>query len=332
MRILFMGAREDEMPAVESWRAAHPEHEVTTTTDVLEASSLADLEGFEALTVQQVISPEPEVYERLAELGYRQISSRTAGVDMFDLDRLRELGIAVTNVPVYSPNAIAEFALASALHLTRRFPAIEEKTAAHDFRFAGLMGRELATMRVAILGTGSIGLRTARLFHALGAEVVGYDPYPRPDFGEVGTYRPTLEEAVEGADVLSLHMPALAENHHLVDAELLARLAPGAVLVNAARGGLVDTRAVLDALDSGRLLGAALDTYENEARYFRFDWEGEDLGDPVLAELLDRPDVLLTPHVAFYTDTAVQNLVTGGLDNAVLAARTGTAPSVMNGV
>lgn len=330
MKILFMGAREDEMPPLEVWRAAHPEHEVTVTEDVLSAETVADLEGYDALTVQQVISPEPEVYDRLAAMGFSQLSSRTAGVDMFDLAALRERGIAVTNVPVYSPNAIAEFALASALHLTRRFPAIEEKMEARDFRFAGLIGREVATLKVAVLGTGSIGLRTARLFHALGADVVGYDPYPRPDFGEVGRYADTVEEAVEGADVVSLHMPALESNHHLVDAALLARLAPGAVLVNAARGSIVDTQAVLDALDSGQLVGAALDTYEHEAPYFRYDWEGKDLGDPVLEQLLERDDVLLTPHVAFYTDTAVQNLVAGGLDNAVEVVETGTCRSIMN--
>lgn len=330
MKILFMGAREDEMPAVQAWQAKHPEHEVTVTEHVLEMATLADLEGHDAITLQQVISPEPEVYDRLQELGFTQLSSRTAGVDMFDLTALRERGIAVTNVPVYSPNAIAEFALASALHLTRRFPAIEDATARHDFRFAGLIGREIATLKVAVLGTGSIGLRTARLFHALGADVVGYDPFPRPDFGEVGTYADTVAEAVEGADIVSLHMPALADNHHLVDAELLSRLARGAVLVNAARGSIVDTQAVLDALDSGQLSGAALDTYEHEAPYFRYDWQGKDLEDPLLEQLLDRDDVLLTPHVAFYTDTAVQNLVTGGLDNAVEVVETGTCRSVMN--
>lgn len=330
MKILFMGAREDEMPAVQAWQAKHPEHEVAVTEQVLEMATLADLEGHDAITLQQVISPEPEVYDRLQELGFTQLSSRTAGVDMFDLTALRERGIAVTNVPVYSPNAIAEFALASALHLTRRFPAIEDATARHDFRFTGLIGREIATLKVAVLGTGSIGLRTARLFHALGADVVGYDPFPRPDFGEVGTYADTVAEAVEGADIVSLHMPALADNHHLVDAELLSRLARGAVLVNAARGSIVDTQAVLDALDSGQLSGAALDTYEHEAPYFRYDWQGKDLEDPLLEQLLDRDDVLLTPHVAFYTDTAVQNLVTGGLDNAVEVVETGTCRSVMN--
>lgn len=330
MKILFLGVRDDEMPALEAWREEHPEHEVTVRRSILTMDTIGEAEGHEAITLQQVISPEPEVYPALAAMGIRQLSSRTAGVDMFDLALAREHGIVITNVPVYSPNAIAEFALASTLHLTRRFPQIQEHNRSRDFRFAGLIGRELATLRVAVLGTGSIGLRTGRLFHALGAEVVGYDPYPRPDFGEVGTYVKTLEEAVQEADVLTLHMPLLESTRHLVDAAVLERLNPGAIVVNAGRGGLLDTRALLDGLDSGHLGGAALDTYENEAPYYRYDWSGKDLGDPVLEELLGRPDVLMTPHVAFYTDTAVENLVRGGLDNAELAARTGEAPTAMN--
>lgn len=330
MKILFMGARDDEMPALEAWREAHPEHEVTPTSDILTLATVDQLADYDALTLQQVIAPEPEVNARLQELGIRQLSSRTAGVDMFDLADLRERGIVVTNVPVYSPNAIAEFVLASALHLTRRFPVIDSALARHDFRFAGMIGRELATLRVAVLGTGSIGLRTARLFHALGATIVGYDPYPRPDFGEVGTYVESLEEAMAGADLVTLHMPSTSETHHMIGAEQLAAMAEGSVLVNAARGGILDTRALLDALDSGHLAGAALDVYENEAQYFRYDWQGKDLGDPVLAELIEREDVLLTPHVAFYTRTAVHNLVTGGLDNAVEAVETGTCGTAVN--
>lgn len=331
MRIMFMGAREDELPAIEAWRSQHPDHEVTVTTDVLNAETVEGLAGYDALVVQQVIVPPVEIYARLKELGLTQISSRTAGVDMFDLEQARQQGIAITNVPVYSPNAIAEFALASTLHLTRRFPQIAHKNRERDFRFMGLIGREIATLKVAIIGTGAIGYQTAKHFRALGAEVVAFDLFPRDDFAEVGTYASSIEEAVSGADVVSLHIPATAENHHLFDAPMLARMAPGAILVNAGRGALVDTRALLDAIDAGALAGAALDTYENEQKYFRFDWRGKDLGDPILEELLERPEVLLTPHVAFYSETAVHNLVTGGLDNAVEVVASGTSRYVLNG-
>ncbi|MDO5662132.1 MAG: D-2-hydroxyacid dehydrogenase [Brachybacterium sp.] len=330
MKILFMGVREDETPAIEAWRAAHPDHEVTTTTDVLTMETVEELADYDALVVQQVIVPDTAIYARLRELGITQISSRTAGVDMFDLEAARAAGIAITNVPVYSPNAIAEFALASAMHLTRSFPAIARKNAERDFRFIGLIGREIATLRVAIIGTGAIGYRTAQHFRALGADVVAFDLFPREDFAAIGTYAATIEDAIDGADIVSLHIPATEENHHLLDADMLARLAPGAIVVNAGRGALVDTRALLDAIDSGHLAGAALDTYENEQEYFRFDWRDKDLGDPVLEELLAHDQVLLTPHVAFYSETAVANLVTGGLDNAVEVATTGTAASVVN--
>ncbi|MDO5645648.1 MAG: D-2-hydroxyacid dehydrogenase [Dermabacter sp.] len=325
MKILFLGVRDDEKPAIETWIAEHPEHDVTVSTEVLSADTVGMLDGFEALTLQQVLPIGADLLDAVAAAGIRQISSRTAGVDMIDLEAARERGIIVTNVPAYSPNAIAEFALASTLFLTRRFPVILERNDSRDFRFAGMIGREIATMRVAIIGTGMIGRITAQLFRSLGAEIVGFDLFPNAAFEEIGTYADTLEEALTGADVVSLHVPLTADNHHLINADKLALMAPGSILVNAGRGGLVDTGALIEALNSGHLAGAALDTYENEQKYFRFDWSGKDLGDPVLEELLDRPDVLVTPHVAFYTDTAVHNLVTTGLDNAVEVVTTGTS-------
>ncbi len=330
MKILFMGVRDDERAALDTWRDEHPEHTVTDTTEILTPDTVSMLDDVDALCVQQVIAIEAPVIAQAAEKGIVQISSRTAGVDMIDVAAAREHGITVTNVPSYSPNAIAEFALASTLYLTRRFPLILERGAAHDFRFGGMIGRELRTMRVAIIGTGLIGRITARHFASLGAEVVGFDLFQNDEFTQIGAYAPSLEEAITGVDVVSLHVPLTGDNHHLMGAEQFALMADGAIMVNAARGGLVDTEALIAALESGQLGGAALDVYENEAQYFRYDWQGKELGDPILEKLLDRDDVLVTPHVAFYTETAVAALVTSGLDNAVEAKETGTCASAVN--
>lgn len=330
MKILFMGARDDELTAAKAWGNEHPEHTVEITTDILAPDTLHLLDDADALCLQQVVGIDAELCAGLAEKGIRQISSRTAGVDMIDIKAARKHGIAVTNVPSYSPNAIAEFALASTLFLTRRFPVILERNEERDFRFAGMLGRELRTMRVAIIGTGFIGRITAQHFKNLGSEVVGFDLYPNAAFEEIGTYAATLEDALKGADIVSLHVPLTAENHHMMGAEQFALMNKGGILVNAGRGGLVNTQAVLDALDAGHLAGAALDVYENEAQYYRFDWRGKDLGDPVLEQLLDRDDVLVTPHVAFYTETAVGALVTQGLDNAVTAASGELCASTVN--
>lgn len=330
MKILFMGVRDDETPAVEEWRAAHPEHTVETSSEILTADTIDMLDGVDALCVQQVVAIDAELLAKVAEKGLVQLSSRTAGVDMIDVKAAREHGIAVTNVPSYSPNAIAEFALASTLHLTRRFPLILERNAERDFRFAGMIGRELRTMRVAIIGTGLIGRITARHFKNLGSEVVGFDLYPNDEFTTIGTYAASFEDAIKGADIVSLHVPLTTDNHHMFGAEQMALMNKGGILVNAGRGGLVDTQALLASLDAGHLAGAALDVYENEAQYFRFDWRNKDLGDPLLERLLEHPQVLVTPHVAFYTETAVHALVTQGLDNAVLVREGGTCRSAVN--
>lgn len=330
MRILFAGARDDERPALEEWRSAHPEHEVVATSEILSPEMAPLLDSIDAVCTQQIIEIDAALLEELSARGITQISSRTAGVDMIDLATARKHGITVTNVPSYSPNAIAEFALASTLHLTRRFPLILERSAERDFRFAGMIGRELRTMRVAIIGTGLIGRITARHFKNLGSEVVGFDLYPNDEFTTIGTYAASFEDAIKGADIVSLHVPLTTDNHHMFGAEQMALMNKGGILVNAGRGGLVNTQALLASLDAGHLAGAALDVYENEAQYFRFDWRNKDLGDPLLERLLEHPQVLVTPHVAFYTETAVHALVTQGLDNAVLVREGGTCRSAVN--
>lgn len=330
MKILFLGARPDETPAIESWKASHPEHTVTVSSEVLSLATLPLVEGHDALVIQQVLVPEPEVYAELERLGITQLSVRSAGFDMYDLEAATRHGLGITNVPVYSPNAIAEYTLALALNLVRNIPATLDRVKQYDFRPAGLIGRELRTMKVAVLGTGRIGTRAAELFAALGAEVIGFDLYPNDAFRAIGTYAESVEDALRGADMVSLHMPATAENHHLLNKETLALLAEGAYVVNTGRGALVDTEALMEALDAGHLTSAALDVYEFEGAYAFKDMRGQTLEDPVYARLIAREDVLDTPHLAFYTHTAVENLVHGGLDNAVRMVETGECPTLVN--
>lgn len=330
MKILFLGARPDEHPAIESWKAAHPEHTVTVSQQILSTATLPLVDGHDALVIQQVAVPEPEVYEQLAAKGITQMSVRSAGFDMYDLEAATRHGLGITNVPVYSPNAIAEYTVALALNLVRNIPATLARVQQYDFRPAGLIGREIRTMKVAVLGTGRIGMRAAELFAALGAEVVGFDLFPNDAFRAIGTYAESFEEALRGADMVSLHMPATGENHHLLNEQTLALLNPGAYVVNTGRGALVDTTALMAALDSGQLTSAALDVYEFEGPYMFKDLREQGIEDEVFATLLAREDVLNTPHLAFYTHTAVENLVHGGLDNAVAMVENGTCPTLVN--
>ena len=250
---------------------------------------------------------------------------------MYNLEKASENNIIISNVPSYSPNSIAEFAVTSALQLVRKTHLIEQKVMEKDFRWqVPIMAKEVKSLEVAIIGTGRIGQIAAQVFNAFGSKVVGFDLYQNEQAKQHLEYKDTIEEVIANADIVSIHMPATEDNYHLFNKELFNQFKDGAVLVNTARGSIVDTKALLQALDSGKISGAALDTYENESAYFPKDFRETEISDPILKELMMHPDVILTPHIAFYTDIAVKNLVEGGLGAALSVINTGTCETRVN--
>jgi len=247
--------------------------------------------------------------ERLAELGVELVAMRCAGTNNVDLDAAERLRLAVARVPAYSPHAVAEHATAILLAVVRRLPRAAVRVREGDFRLDGLVGFELRGRTAGLVGLGAIGTAHARVLAGLGMRVVAFDPYAdRSRAAELGVDLVDLDALLETADVVCLHAPLTAETHHLIDADRLNRMRPGGVLVNTSRGGLVDTAALIDALKSGHLGGAALDVYEEEAGTFFEDRSSTVLTDDVLARLLTFPNVLVTSHQAFLTREALTTI------------------------
>ncbi|WP_057510065.1 D-lactate dehydrogenase [Staphylococcus simulans] len=328
-KIKFFGTRDYEKDVALNW-AKENNVEVSFSNDFLSYDTLDQLEGFDGVTTMQFGKLEKEAYPKLEAMGIKQVAQRTAGFDMYDLELAKKHGIIISNVPSYSPETIAEYSVAAALNLVRRFPRIEKRVQDYDFTWdATIMARPVKDMTVAIIGTGRIGALTGNLFAGFGAKIVGYDLYPNDslDFLE---YKDTIEEAVKDADIVSLHMPGSADNHHIFNKEMFAKFKDGAILVNAARGAVVDTEALIDAVNEGKLTGAAVDTYEFEMPYFTFDFTGKELEDETFKKLIENDRIQLTPHIAFFSDEAVRNLVEGGLNAALNVIKTGDTPTRLN--
>lgn len=328
-KIKFFGTRDYEKDVALNW-AKENDVEVSFSNDFLSYDTLDQLEGFDGVTTMQFGKLEKEAYPKLEAMGIKQVAQRTAGFDMYDLELAKKHGIIISNVPSYSPETIAEYSVAAALNLVRRFPRIEKRVQDYDFTWdATIMTRPVKDMTVAIIGTGRIGALTGNLFAGFGAKIVGYDLYPNDslDFLE---YKDTIEEAVKDADIVSLHMPGSADNHHIFNKEMFAKFKDGAILVNAARGAVVDTEALIDAVNEGKLTGAAVDTYEFEMPYFTFDFTGKELEDETFKKLIENDRIQLTPHIAFFSDEAVRNLVEGGLNAALNVIKTGDTPTRLN--
>ena len=166
-----------------------------------------------------------------------------------------------------------------------------------------------------VIGTGHIGQVYMQIMEGFGAKVIAYDVFHDPKLEEAGYYVDSLDDIYQQADVISLHVPALKNTIKMINDESIAKMKDDAVLVNVSRGALVDTDAVVRALDSGKLFGFVMDTYENEVGIFNADWRGKEFPDARLKDLIDRPNVLVTPHTAFYTTHAVRNMVVKAFDN-----------------
>jgi len=245
----------------------------------------------------------------LAEMGVRHIALRCAGFNNVDLPAARELGLAVTRVPAYSPHAVAEHTLALLLALNRKIHRACNRVRELNFSLNGLVGFDLNGKTAGVVGTGRIGRITAGILRGFGMNVLAYDPMPSPEWArDTGVTYTGFDTLLAGSDVVTLHLPLTSQSHHLINAASIARMRPGAVLINTSRGKLVDTGAVIESLKSGHLSGVALDVYEEEEGIFFEDHSGEVLQDDELSRLLTFPNVIITSHQAFLTREALAEI------------------------
>lgn len=242
------------------------------------------------------------VLEQLSALGVRAVALRCAGYSNVDFKAAYEKKITVMRVPAYSPHAVAEHAMALLLAVDRKLCRAYNRTRDFNFSLSGLVGSGLYGKTAGVVGTGKIGRAFIDICRGFGMRVVAYDPFPAPDAGI--DYLP-LDELWRASDVISLHCPLTPETHHIAGREAFGAMKDGVFFINTSRGALVDSGALLEALNSGRVRGAGLDVYEEEAEYFFTDLSGTPVKDDTLSLLLTRPNVILTSHQAFLTDEAL---------------------------
>lgn len=238
----------------------------------------------------------------LAKLGVKLLALRCAGFNNVDLPMAKALGLPVVRVPAYSPNAVAEHTLALLLTLLRQTHRASNRVREHNFSLNGLVGSEIFAKTVGIIGTGKIGRITAQIFRGFGAKVLAFDIYPDRGWAKRSGIRyGSLADVLAQSDIISLHVPLLPETLRLLNPKTLKLLKPGVFIINTSRGKLIDTRALISALKSGRVGGVALDVYEEEEGIFFEDFSGRVLQDDQLSRLLTFPNVLITSHQAFLT-------------------------------
>ncbi|MFI7282234.1 2-hydroxyacid dehydrogenase [Micromonospora chersina] len=263
------------------------------------------------------------VLDRLAAAGVRLAALRSAGYNHVDVAAATRLGVTVVRVPEYSPYAVAEHCVGLMLTLNRRIHRAHNRVREHNFALTGLLGFDLHGKTVGVVGTGKIGVCVARIMAGFGCRVLASDPYPNPEALAVGVEYVPLKTLLAESHVVTLHCPLTPDTHHLIDEERIAQMRPGVMLINTSRGALVDTRAVIRGLKTGRIGHLGLDVYEEETALFFEDLSDQMLRDDDFSRLSTFPNVLITGHQAFFTQEAMHNIATTTIANLNAVERHG---------
>lgn len=260
-----------------------------------------------------------ELIGRFHSIGVSMISTRSVGYDHIDLEAAKQLGLSVSHAS-YPPGSVADYTLMLILAGLRHFNTILRRSEIGDYTLPGLCGRELSGLTVGVVGTGHIGAAVVQRLTGFGCRILAFDGKPSASVSKVASYV-DFPKLLKESDVISLHIPATGGNRHLIDRKAIEGMKDGVLLINTARGSIVDTDALIKNLESGKVAGACLDTLEGEGAVFYHDFRMKSAGLPELAILKDMPNVIMTPHVAFYTDSAVEEMARSSLKSCLLESQ-----------
>lgn len=279
--------------------------------------------GFDAICAFVNDALDEDVLTVLSEAGVRLVAMRCSGFNNVDLDAALRLGITIARVPAYSPDAIAEHAVALMLALNRRIHKAYARVRDGNFALDGLIGFDMKGKVVGVVGTGKIGVNVARILHGFGCEVLASDPRPTVELGAVGGQYVSFDSLLERSDIITLHCPLTPSTYHLIGPDAVSRMKPGVMLINTSRGAVMDAQSVIDGLKSGRVGFVGLDVYEEEGDLFFENLSDQVIRDDVFARLLTFPNVLITGHQGFFTSEGLTAISTTTVGNIAAYAETG---------
>ena len=290
-------------------------HELVYFDAALNAQTAALARGFPAVCAFVNDRLSADVLDILSAGGTRLVALRCAGFNNVDLAAADRLGLVVARVPAYSPHAVAEHAVALMLALNRKLHRAFGRVREQNFELEGLLGFDLHGRTVGVVGTGRIGEAFSQIMAGFGCRLLGFDVRANPVCEALGMRYVSLHDVLAGSDVVALHCPLTPQTRHLIGPDALACMKPGAILINTSRGGVVDSRAVIEALKSGRLGGLGIDVYEEEGDLFFRDLSDQIIRDDVFTRLQTFPNVVITAHQAFYTRDALTAICATTLRN-----------------
>ncbi len=315
MKILFYDTKSYDRESFEAVVKNFPEISIEYTKSDLDPRTAALAEGFDAVCAFVSSDIGTRTMEILHARNVRLILMRCAGFNNVDLDTAEKYDIRVMRVPGYSPEAVAEHAMALALASNRRLYKAYNKVRENDFSLSGLMGFNFYQKTAGIIGTGKIGAAMCRICHGFGMKVMAYDVYQNDSLKDFVEYV-SLERLLSDSDVISLHCPLMDSTYHLINIETIKKMKDGVILVNTSRGALVKTNDLIEGIRMHKFAGVGLDVYEEETNNVFEDRSDEILEHSTTARLLSFPNVMITSHQGFFTREALGAIASTTLQNA----------------
>jgi len=307
MKIIFTSLKEFEK---DFYKERLKGYEVSLYTEPIDKVNLRELEKADILSIFVTDKLSKELLSRMPKL--KLIVTRSVGMDHIDVDYCKERGIKVVNIPAYSPRSVAEHAIALIFSLMRKLKKVERNIQSFNFSHEkNILSQSLYTKTIGIIGTGRIGREVAKISLILFKEVLAYDIKEDEELRRMGVRYVSLDKLLESADAISIHVPYTPQTHHLINREALRKMKRGVILVNTARGGVMDTEAVYEAVLSGKIGAIGLDVFEAEEILLLKRYREGLCSDKAMKilELNSRDNVIITPHVAYFTEKAVENIM-----------------------
>lgn len=314
MKVAVFSTKAFEKPYLAAANQQH-QHKLVFFETALTEQTVIMAAGFPAVCCFVTDTLSAPVLTMLAKNGTHLIALRSAGFNHVDLPAAQSAGLTVTRVPAYSPYSIAEFAVGLILALNRKIYRAYNLVREHNFLLTNLLGFDLNGKTVGIIGTGKIGSVFAKIMHSFGCTLLAYDPYPNEICLNIGVRYVTLDELCQQSDIISLHCPLNKETHYIINAQTIARMKQGVMLINTGRGALLDTQAIIQALKKCIIGYLGIDVYEEEEKLFFQDLSNEIIQDDIFTRLQTFPNVIITGHQAFFTHEALTNIAMTTLSN-----------------